>query len=298
MKKIQTNAEKLITLRRSSLRAAGALKRKAKPRLPARPKSAKIYEVEFYRLIKNALSPYRQAIEDKLLPALPLIIEAYKAQIRFDDAYGEVVSTAFEGIEIGVFISLSDAALETNLLPFTARLADFNKKEFGRQIFSVVGVNPLTTEKYLDPKVKSFIAENIALIKNIPAESKRKLEGKIRRGIESGESLVEITATVKDEIAIVDNRAKLIARDQTNKFLGSLTALRQTELGIEQYVWMTSNDERVRGRPGGKYPDARPSHWSRQGKKFSWDKPPSGGHPGFAIQCRCVAVPVLDKYFE
>jgi SPP1 gp7 family putative phage head morphogenesis protein len=38
----------------------------------------------------------------------------------------------------------------------------------------------------------------------------------------------------------------------------------------------------------------RPLHADRQGLIFRWDKPPSDGHPGMAIRCRCVADPVID----
>jgi SPP1 gp7 family putative phage head morphogenesis protein len=55
---------------------------------------------------------------------------------------------------------------------------------------------------------------------------------------------------------------------------------------VEEYVWSTSRDERV-----------RPSHSAKDGKRFKWNDPPSDtGHPGNEIQCRCVAIPVLDDF--
>lgn len=53
--------------------------------------------------------------------------------------------------------------------------------------------------------------------------------------------------------------------------------------GIEEYIWRTAGDNRV-----------RPAHILRNGKKFKWDRPPLDGHPGMAIRCRCVAIPVID----
>lgn len=67
-----------------------------------------------------------------------------------------------------------------------------------------------------------------------------------------------------------------------------------TSLGIKKYRWRHSRDERVRGNPGGKYPKARPSHWAREGKIYSWNDPPPGGHPGMDYQCRCTAEPVFE----
>ena len=53
-------------------------------------------------------------------------------------------------------------------------------------------------------------------------------------------------------------------------------------LGITQYIWRTSRDERV-----------RESHLVLEGKTFSWDSPPDVGHPGQDINCRCTAEPVI-----
>jgi SPP1 gp7 family putative phage head morphogenesis protein len=62
---------------------------------------------------------------------------------------------------------------------------------------------------------------------------------------------------------------------------------RQTELGVKQYTWRTSLDERV-----------RPEHQEREGEVFSWAKPPKDGHPGQPINCRCTADPDLSAILD
>jgi len=52
-----------------------------------------------------------------------------------------------------------------------------------------------------------------------------------------------------------------------------------------RYIWMTRGDLNV-----------RPSHAVRDGKMFSWNKPPEGGHPGQEYGCRCKAIPVTAEY--
>lgn len=97
-------------------------------------------------------------------------------------------------------------------------------------------------------------------------------------------------------------RARLIARDQTNKAVGKLNQVRQQSIGVEEYIWRTVKDERVVGRPGGVYPPTpemgrstkHGNHWEREGRRFSWNDPPPDGHPRQAIQCRCHAEPVID----
>lgn len=79
------------------------------------------------------------------------------------------------------------------------------------------------------------------------------------------------------------SRYQLIARDQTAKLNAYLDRLRQEQAGIEKYRWLTSRDERVRDR-----------HRQYEGQIYSWDKPPSDGHPGEAVQCRCLAIAIVE----
>ena len=51
-----------------------------------------------------------------------------------------------------------------------------------------------------------------------------------------------------------------------------------------QYIWRTSGDNKV-----------RTAHAMREGKVFSWDNPPEGGHPGEAYGCRCTAEPYPNE---
>ena len=65
-------------------------------------------------------------------------------------------------------------------------------------------------------------------------------------------------------------------------FRGLVNELRQRALGIEQYVWRSRDDARVRD-----------SHADFDDRIFDWDTPPEGGHPGQDYNCRCHAEPLL-----
>lgn len=64
-------------------------------------------------------------------------------------------------------------------------------------------------------------------------------------------------------------------------FAGLINQLRQQGLGIEQYIWRSQDDAKVRD-----------SHAQYDDQIFRWDEPPAGGHPGQAHNCRCYAEPV------
>ncbi len=135
--------------------------------------------------------------------------------------------------------------------------------------------------------------ENVSLIKTVDRRFFDDMERLIREAHARGTNVRDLTRQIEDRYSVSKSIARRIARDQTGKLNGKITEERHAELGITEYRWSTSRDERVRGRPDGKFPNARPSHWSREGQTFAWATPPSDGHPGTPIQCRCVAIPIV-----
>lgn len=110
---------------------------------------------------------------------------------------------------------------------------------------------------------------------------------KIERILEDGGGMrVETLAKEirRQCIDVSDSRAEMIARDQVLTLNAQITQARQLDAGITEYVWTTSNDERV-----------RPEHQELEGQTFSWEDPPTVGHPGEDVLCRCVAFPVLPE---
>jgi SPP1 gp7 family putative phage head morphogenesis protein len=99
-----------------------------------------------------------------------------------------------------------------------------------------------------------------------------------------GKRVEDLRDLLRERAAVSESRAELIARDQTLKLNGQITATRQMRAGVERYTWSTSLDERV-----------RPEHAALEGQSFSWLEPPEVGHPGQDFQCRCIAVPSVDE---
>lgn len=132
--------------------------------------------------------------------------------------------------------------------------------------------------------IDSSIRNNASLIGSVPQQAIDQIENVIMEGIRTGQQPESIRRLLTERYSVADSRAKLIARDQVSKLSGSLSRVRQSDIGVTKYRWRTSKDERV-----------RPTHRANSNKEFSWDKPPSKtGAPGHDVQCRCVAEPVLD----
>lgn len=170
-----------------------------------------------------------------------------------------------------------------------------NEKEFRAVTKSVFGrplafkdVNTAVKQQRILEQLESiWIRENLDLISSIEAETLRKMRWELSQRIVAtagDESLKTALADyIENQARIESNRAVLIASDQVGKLNGRLMRYEQQRAGITHYRWETMQDSRV-----------RPSHRERQGEIFSWDEPPSDGHPGEAIRCRCVADPVFE----
>lgn len=140
---------------------------------------------------------------------------------------------------------------------------------------------------------KAVIAENVHLIKSIPAEYLTKVQNDVWRTVsKTGGDLKTLTDKLRHTYDITHNRAALIANDQNNKAKAVYEAARRTELGITQAIWMHSQ--------GGVEP--RPSHVALNGKVFdvqkgAWDSQEGEWiQPGELINCRCVSRPVVEGF--
>lgn len=217
--------------------------------------------------------PLEQAIKDNILPILPDVLAQGARQDAATPQWFDTVRGAFE-------TTLRQANVpENEIRAITERVAGgvdgFNRKEFEAVLKSVYRVDVITkAPAALQQALGVFEAQNIALIKSIPVQALATLQGKIVDAVRTGATLKDTQAMIRNTYGVTDRRAALIARDQVGKLNGQLTRLRQEAMGITEYLWRGILDARE-----------RPEHVAREGRKYSWDKPPDDGHPGEPIRC-------------
>lgn len=161
----------------------------------------------------------------------------------------------------------------------------------------------LTDGPRLKPIIEGFAAENVALITGIAPQLASQVQALVVQGLTSGVPHERLARQIRDKIDVSARRAELIAVDQVGKLNGQLSAQRAQDLGVTHFFWRTLNDERVRGNPDGRYPDAQPSHWLRNGKRYAYADLPKGKDgepelPGTPINCRCYADPDLSTLIQ
>lgn len=240
---------------------------------------------EYDRILFSLVKDLKDKIKEILIPEIPSMILEVENKTPNDrnDDYLDRLRNLVIFIRKSIQEKIDFTILGAEKIGI--EIARFNKKQFEKLNESVFGIDLFIDEPWLTDQLKLFSSQNAQLITSIPDQELERVAGDIERGLQQGQRFTDVAKTIQKSFGITHRRAKLIARDQTQKLNASLTKLRQQEVGVEEYIWQTSGDERV-----------RPTHKANDGKKFRWDDPPKvTGHPGHDVNCRCVARPVLDN---
>jgi hypothetical protein len=257
---------------------------------------------------------------NKLMPSMK---DAIKKNLRFifppqakKDSYendwpnlsAELYSQQQQAAELGM-----EATVAT-LIYFGNEISDFNLSQWKK--FSEVAVGQLFQgdEPWAQAILEEWRTTQLTLIKKLGEDQiamvGRIIENAVQNGFRAEDAMDEILLKIPH---MTEYRAWLIARDQITKLNSAFTKSRQIDAGILFYDWSTALDEKVRGKPGGKYPRAKPSHWAMQGVICPWDDPTKmmrdgvlvdrdenmpKVHPGQEIACRCAAIPNIDDIWR
>lgn len=112
------------------------------------------------------------------------------------------------------------------------------------------------------------------------------VQSALLEGLERGQSPAQMAARLRERVSVSRSRALLISVNELSNAMAAGAEASQREADVTEYIWRTARDKRVRDE-----------HRARDGKRFRWDDPPSDGHPGQAVRCRCVAVAVIPEGF-
>ena len=197
------------------------------------------------------------------------------------------------------------------------RVNQNNRRKIMAQLREKLGIDVGTIlNEDMQKDLDIMMLESATYIKTIPTQLVGKVAERVLqhyKGIPFPENRT-LQGQIKEEFKVSDNRAKVLARDQTAKMNTSISAIRQKDIGIDMYIWRTVQDSRVVGTPGGKYPKGtklHKNHYVMEGKFCRWDDPTvysddqgktwrkrtenmPHNHPGDDILCRCRPEAVID----
>lgn len=259
------------------------------------------------RTISRRVRAFNAEISRVLLPAIASQGKASRGSVVSAPDDGDasiVVATRTDALSNPVLVAALDylqlwlaagatEGLASELDRVAVGVGRHNEREVGR----VLGINYrdlVGVGDYLD----SFRDKNVALIESLMGQQLVDITKILENGERQGLRVEVLRDQIRHKFGVSKSKASLLARDQVLKLNGDITRQRHQNLGIESYIWTTSQDEKVRGNDR----NDRTNHVVLDGQEFRWDTPPDVGdgrrlHPGQDYQCRCTAAPVLRNLF-
>lgn len=259
--------------------------------------NAEWYYKELNKLIDPMIKDYREGIDD--LFNKPTIKRFFVADshigVAMDANPIDMFANWLEKIGqkwANIFRKKADELAEAVI-----NKTDDHSKSTVKASLSVMGVKEprLTYNRNVNNTLAAGVEYNSTLIADIPIEHHEKVYEAVMQSLSSPDPSKQgqpaIISALGDIGIKSKKRAKLIARDQTSKVYSALNEDRMRQNGVTHFRWVHSS--------AGKVP--RESHVDKDGMIFSLDDPrlwtgpkSDQGPPGYAINCRCRAVPVLD----
>ena len=223
---------------------------------------------------------YEQALRRIVLEPL---MRKLRAGLTRAAAAADVLD-AIRGVPVDT--SRTDLLVADEVAAQARRLRSYHTRRLIQTFRAALGIDirPTLQDAAIEPLMAAWRRENIRLVKTIPERLHESLYRRVSetftdRPFDRG----ALSQMLNREFKSSGYNVRRLARDQTSKAIGQLTRTRHQQLGITEYTWRTAQDERVRD-----------SHVALEGSRQRWDTPPSVGHPGEDIQCRCVAIPIIS----
>ena len=273
-----------------------------------RPQQPVGIERQYAKALKQYARRLGKACNLILVPEVPRLVEMAKryrpdaASAVADRSWVDQLSELLE-TTLGVVTGVQEAGLaaaigryrsELDDMPgpstidaigvagFAEEISEHGRRQIIRMTKAQYGEQYARAEPWLADMLRSWEAQNLSLIRSIPERYVQDLEGTVIRAINEGQSATDLAATIKSTYDQPVKRAQLIADDQVGKLHSQLAQARQRAIGVKEYVWRGILDARE-----------RPEHRRREGKTYEWSNPPSDGHPGQSVRCRCYGQPVF-----
>ncbi len=287
------------SIHQAAIQKAAKDRFKGHQKLPSKAKP--IYpqgiEREFQRVTNGYILLVNRVVK-KHLPEIRKAAAAEREKNRRQDDLSDlmkVVDKAFRSMGEELDRETAKYGLREKLEGLANLTRKLSIQEWKREVKETLGLDILDDYylgEFYRQHLQEWIEENVGLIKSIPQDTLSEMQNIVSQGFRTGKTVTSIVKDIQTTYGSKKSSARLIARDQLGKLNSQLTRQQQVDAGVNEYIWSTSGDSRVRD-----------SHQALNGKKFRWDDPPvvTGPgkpvrrcHPGEDYQCRCVALPVFD----
>lgn len=261
-----------------------------------RPLGLVTLEQSYFRDLNQLIIRLQNIINEELSKTLAQALGQAEARLTFDTGSVEI-ERSLDIARVQFLKERSDENINTLTLSHGLAINNRNKENFRRTFKAVMGVDVFASEPWIQDEIAAFMRENASFIKSITDEHLADVEQIVFRNVKAGNAPSVIASELRDAFNLTQNRARLIARDQTGKFHSRLTRLRYEGAGLNRYIWRTLGDSRVRD-----------DHEDLEGTVQEFSKPPitvktgkragQRNNPGEDIQCRCYPEPIFEDLLK
>lgn len=248
----------------------------------------KIEAVQYFKTLNKLTKSMRYDVKNKIFPIIRLLEKKYTT-----DSYVEDITQVVAMLSLK-YANETASVAKTIAKKMVYNISSKNKKSFDKSLKNQTGVDlsDILVDDGLTDFLDAQVSKNVSLIKSIPQEYFKSIETVVMNGVANGLRFEEIAKQIGGIKGIssvngkLQNRIKLIARNETSNINSSINKRRQELLEIKEFKWVTAHDERV-----------RTSHARINGNIYNWDDLPIVDgvktFPGQPINCRCIAIPVI-----
>lgn len=257
--------------------ASRVKRRSKKPITLANVKPTKAQADTLANIYLRVVAVWKQAV-DRIMAAY----SAHLAELT-TDAAGDTGSTIDAvAAEIQRLVLL----LTPDLRQWAVRVEQVHRGKWVQSVLSAtdVDLNTVLTAGDMNDTVQASIDWNVALIKDVSAETQRRIANIVFSGFQQRTPARDIAKQISEAVDMARSRSLRIAADQAVKLGSRLNQARQEQAGIASFKWRHS----AKRHP-------REWHLLRDGKVYPWrdNGIPADDMPGVPPYCGCTAQGVI-----
>ncbi len=249
-------------------------------------------EIKYYRKLEAQIEKMAQEVTAELTRFFkePEYREFFVAQDASISSQARILTNALTRKFNAIFAGIAPDAADS----FANSVNKASSTTVHASLKQLSGGLSLPTSEMSDTMKEILAAvttENVTLIKSISAEYLSAVQLATMRSITTDNGLADLVPFLERYKGITKRRAMLIATDQTKKAMSSLSGERCIKNGIKKFRWRHTRGSK----------DPRKLHLEHDGKIYEYANPPvidehtgQRGLPGYAINCSCVAIPIID----
>jgi uncharacterized protein with gpF-like domain len=186
---------------------------------------------KYYNGIRELQKKITDPATDRIREQLENWIKDYRQDAYPDDLKFTVeeLRKELEGLEENQRVLITNTGFDTG---------EYNQSQWKKYTKGLLGYEFITEELWERETIEAWAETNFELIKSLSNDYIKKVNTIVSEGVQFGKTYDEIMRQiVKAKRSTEGWQSMRIARDQVGKLNGRFTERRQTEVGIEGYIW-------------------------------------------------------------